>query len=248
MHRLEAVRNLSQLLSRFGIPPCRERRILRRLFLRKRKGPADREARIWNGAVDARPRGKIREKGRVASQLRGIARERAFDLHERREEFQVLLRIGAPGDGLRDRTRERRDRRGLIAGAKDQFLSRLVHRHRSLDHRHHRATHAGGHREDRSLDRGDRIARQHPQISPALFGGFDDDVAALEVDGLAAPGGGDEEFRSFVDIHRRSVGEPQHRVAPRACADCVSFADGGTGFEGLSAFALRASADKAVKR
>ncbi len=44
---------------------------------------------------------------------------------------------------------------------------------------------------------------------------------------LAAPGGGHEEFRSFVDIHRRSIGEPQHRVGPRARADRLTLANGG---------------------
>jgi hypothetical protein len=64
-----------------------------------------------------------------------------------------------------------------------------------------------------------------------LFGGFDDDVAALKVDGLAAPRRGDEQFRALVDIDDRSVREPQHGVCPRACADIFSISDGATCFE-----------------
>ena len=116
-------------------------------------------------------------------------------------------------------------------GLRTHFPARLVHRHRSLDHRNHRAAHAGGHREDGSLHRGDGIAGQNSKAAPALFGGLDDDVAALEVNRLAAPGGGHEQLRSLVDIHHRSVGEPQHRVGSRARADRLVFADGGACFE-----------------
>ena len=115
----------------------------------------------------------------------------------------------------------------------------LVHRHRSLDHRDHRAAHAGGHRENGSLHRGDGITGQNLQAAPALFGGLDDDVAALEVNRLAAPGGGHEQLRSLVDIHDRSVGEPQHRMGSRAGADRLPFADGGACFETHSRFAAR---------
>ena len=82
---------------------------------------------------------------------------------------------------------------------------------------------------------------QNPQPAPALFGGLDDDVAALEVNRLAAPGGGHEQLRSLVDIHHRSVGEPQHRVGSRARADRLAFADGGACFERARRQAVQAA-------
>ncbi len=75
--------------------------------------------------------------------------------------------------------------------------------------------------------------------APALFGGLDDDVTALEVNRLAAPGGGHEQLRSLVDIHHRSVGEPQHRVGSRAGADRLVLSDRGACFE--RALRLRAA-------
>ena len=62
-------------------------------------------------------------------------------------------------------------------------------------------------------------------MAAALLRRPDDDVAALEVDGAAAPGGGDEELCSLVDVYHRSVSEPQHGVRPRAGADQFFFAD-----------------------
>ena len=55
----------------------------------------------------------------------------------------------------------------------------------------------------------------------------DDDVAALEVNRLPAPGGGGEQLRSLVDVHGGPVGEPQHGVGSRAGADELSFGDCG---------------------
>ena len=49
----------------------------------------------------------------------------------------------------------------------------------------------------------------------------------------------DEEFRSFIDIHRRSVGELQHRVGSRARADRLSFANGGACFESARGHAVQ---------
>ena len=73
-----------------------------------------------------------------------------------------------------------------------------------------------------------------------MFCSLDDDVAALEVNRLAAPGGAHEQLRSLVDIHHRSVGEPQHRVGSRARANRLPFADGGACFERAHAQAVQA--------
>src|SRR6185503_12210123 len=70
-----------------------------------------------------------------------------------------------------------------------------------------------------------------------MFGGIDDDVAALEMDGLAAPSGGKEQFRPFIDIHSRSVGELQHCAGSRTGADRISFADGRTCLDGACRYA-----------
>ena len=241
VHRLDAIGHLFQQLSSLGIPPGPERRVLARLLLGERKRPADRQAGIRDRAVDDGACGKIREQGRVGPQLGGEIRQLAFDLHERREQLQVRLRVGTPGDGGRHRARQRRNGGGLLAGAEKHLLAWLVHRHRSLDHRHHRAPHAGGHREDGPLHRGDGIAGQHSQVAPALFGGLDDDVAALQVNRLAAPCGGHEQLRSLVDIHHRSVGEPQHRVGSRARANRLVFADGAACVEGADGKAVQAA-------
>ena len=102
---------------------------------------------------------------------------------------------------------------------------RLIHRHRALDHRNHGAAHAGGHREHRALHRGNGITGQHPQVAAALFRRLDDDVAALQVNRLAAPGGGHEQLRPLVHIHDRSVGKPQDGMGARTGAHRLPLAD-----------------------
>ena len=130
--------------------------------------------------------------------------------------------------------RQRRIGRGLLAGLEQDFPPGLIHRHRSFDDRDDGSSHAGRHREDGPLHRRNRITRQHAQVPAALLRRLDDDVAALEVNRLAAPGGGHEQLRSLVDIHRRSVGEAQRRVRARARADRFLLADGGAGCERAS--------------
>jgi hypothetical protein len=109
VHRLHAVHQLSQQLTCLGIPPGSERRVLRRLFLRQRQGPADRHSGIRDRAIDDRLRGKVRKQGRTGPQLCRELRQLALDLHERREQLQVGLRLGAPGNGCGDRARQCRD-------------------------------------------------------------------------------------------------------------------------------------------
>ena len=142
-------------------------------------------------------------------------RQLTFDLGERGEQLQVLFRLGAPGDGVRDRRRQRRIGGGLLAGAEDHLPAGLVHRHGPFHDRDDRAAHAGRHREDGAFDRGDRITGQDAQVAAALLGGLDDDVAALEVNGAAAPGGGDEQLRALVDVHRSIRRRAAARRAPR---------------------------------
>ena len=68
-------------------------------------------------------------------------------------------------------------------------------------------------------------------MAAALLRRLHDDVAALEMDGLAAPGGGHEQLRPLVDINGRSVGKTQHRMSARPGADQFLVGDGGLGVE-----------------
>ena len=184
----------------------------------------------------------MRKQRRAGAQIAGkVLGELAFDLRDRGKQLQVGLRLGTPGDGFLDRACQRRVGGGLLAGAEKHLPAGLVHRHRPFDDGDHRASHARRNREDGPLYRSDRVAGQHAQVPPALLGGPDDDVAALEVKSLAAPGGGDEQLRSLVHVHRRSVGEPQHGVGPRARADRLLLADRGACCESSLRQAIQAA-------
>ena len=77
----------------------------------------------------------------------------------------------------------------------------------------------------------------------ALLGRLNDDVAALEMNDPAAPGGVHGKLRAFVDVHQRTIGKLQDGSGAGTGADDFILADRGAGLQNALRNAVQIPAD-----
>ena len=92
------------------------------------------------------------------------------------------MSLSTPGDFIFDRNRRDRRVRGcLFSAAQDTFTARMIQVHFAFDHRDARALGAVVNGKHCAGNRNERITSVDEQMPLALFRGFDNDRAAVQV-------------------------------------------------------------------
>jgi len=128
-------------------------------------------------------------------------------------QLNVLAGISAPGDLLLHRNSGKTGScRDLLAGKDGGCLLLVTDRDLSFDHGNPRALCAVTDGEDGSFYGDQTIVSRYPEEAIPLIGRFDDDVAAGQLDRLAAECFVDRKFSPFRNLYPRPVAKPNDRI------------------------------------